>query len=207
MSALQVAVLARAAVPGAAKTRLIPRLGAERAAALQAHLTERALQRACASGADVTLWMDGVPDDSTKALARACNADLHVQPEGDLGTRMHAALVHAQQCDRIGIVIGTDCPAQGSEDIVRAGMLLASHDVVLQPALDGGYVLIGMREPQRDLFSRIDWGTDKVLDTTRQRLQTLGLRYVELNPLPDLDRPEDLELALQNGWLDCGTWS
>jgi hypothetical protein len=207
MSALQVAVLARAAVPGTAKTRLIPRLGAERAAALQAHLTERAVQRAHASGADVVLWFDGVPDQSTLELARACNADLHVQPEGDLGTRMHTALVYAQQCNRIGIVIGTDCPAQQPADIVQAGMLLASHDAVLQPALDGGYVLIGMREPQRDLFSRIDWGTDTVLDTTRQCLQTLGLRYAELNPLPDLDRPDDLELALRNGWLDRGTWS
>ena len=207
MSALQVAVLARAAVPGAAKTRLIPRLGAERAAALQTHLTERALQRGRASGADVVLWFDGVPDESTLELARACDAELYVQPEGDLGTRMHAAVVHAQQCHRIGIVIGTDCPAQQPAVIVQAGLLLASHDVVLQPALDGGYVLIGMREPQRDLFSRIDWGTDTVLDTTRQRLQTLGLRYAELNPLPDLDRPDDLELALRNGWLDRGTWS
>jgi uncharacterized protein len=207
MSALQVAVLARAAVPGAAKTRLIPRLGAERAAALQAHLTERALQRARASDADVVLWFDGVPDESTLELARACNAELRAQPDGDLGTRMHAALVHAQQCHRIGIVIGTDCPAQQPEDIVRAGMLLASHDVVLQPALDGGYVLIGMRQPQHDLFSGIDWGTHTVLDTTRQRLQTLGLRHAEMKPLPDLDRPDDLDLALRNGWLERGTWS
>lgn len=207
MPALQVAVLARAAVPGAAKTRLIPRLGAERAAALQAHLTERALQRARASGADIVLWIDGVPDAATLELARRSGVDVRVQPEGDLGHRMHAALIHAQQCDRIGIVIGTDCPAQEPEHIVQAGMLLASHDVVLQPALDGGYVLIGMREPQRDLFSLIDWGTDKVLDTTRQRLLTLGLQYAELSPLPDLDRPDDMEFALRSGWLDRGTWS
>lgn len=207
MSALQVAVLARAAVPGAAKTRLIPRLGAERAASLQAHLTERALQRAHACGADVVLWIDGVPDEATLELARRWDADLLVQPEGDLGHRMHAALVHAQQRHRIGIVIGTDCPAQRPDDLVQAGMLLADHDVVLQPALDGGYVLIGMREPRRDLFSRMDWGSDTVLDVTRQRLLTLGLRFAELNPLPDLDRPDDMELALQSGWLDRGTWS
>jgi len=207
MPPLQVAVLARAAVPGAVKTRLIPRLSAERAASLQTHLTERALQRALASGADVVLWIDGGPDASTQALAQRTGADLRAQPEGDLGHRMHAALVHAQQCHRTGIVIGTDCPAQRPEDIVQAGMLLAAHDVVLQPAMDGGYVLIGMREPRRDLFSDIEWGTDMVLDATRQRLVNLGLLYAELPALPDLDRPDDLEFAIQSGWLDRGTWS
>ena len=178
MSALQVAVLARAAVPGAAKTRLIPRLGAERAAALQAHLTELALQRARASGADVVLWFDGVTDEShagTCAIHGMPN--VRVQPEGDLGTRMLAALVHAQQCDRIGIVIGTDCPAQQSDDLLKAGMLLASHEVVLQPALDGGYVLIGMREPHaRTLLRGYRLGHGQsARQRHAQRMRALGL--------------------------------
>jgi uncharacterized protein len=207
MPGLQVAVLARAAVPGAAKTRLIPTVGAEGAAALQAHLTELALRRACASRAQVVLWLAGVADDSLLRLARELGVEVRPQPAGDLGDRMLAALRHAQACDRRGIVIGTDCPAQTSADLEHAGALLTEYDVVLQPALDGGYVLIGMAQPHHEIFAAMPWGSDAVLATTRERTRSLGLCHTELRTLPDLDRPEDIALALENGWIERGAWA
>jgi rSAM/selenodomain-associated transferase 1 len=203
----QVAVLARAPVPGRAKTRLIPRLGAERAAALQAHLTELALQRACESGAPVALWISGPVDAHTAELARRCGAELHEQPEGDLGIRMLAAAVHAHRTERSSIIIGTDCPAQRPDDLRQARDRLETSDVVLQPALDGGYVLIGMNRPHPELFLDMPWGSDAVLDNTRRRCAEHRLTLSELHALPDLDRPDDLDLAIATGLLEGTLWS
>lgn len=202
----QVAVLARAPVPGQAKTRLIPRLGAAAAARLQAALTERALRRARATGADVVLWVAG---DSTELapLAQRHGARLHDQPPGDLGARMLAAVAHARAANRACIVIGTDCPAQSPDDLESAAALLVDHDVVLQPALDGGYVLIALREPWAELFRNVAWGGPTVFETTLQRVQSLSLRCVELRPLPDLDDAHDLQLALDNGWISSTDWN
>lgn len=198
----QVAILARAAVPGAAKTRLVPRIGFERAAALQAHLTELALQRVHDAGAACRLWVAGPIDNATSRLADRYGAELRVQPDGDLGDRMLAALLDAQARGLRGLVIGTDCPAQRPEHLVEACRLLETHDVVLQPALDGGYVLIGATPPHAELFRDIRWGSDTVLAATRARCAALGWRCAELQPLPDLDRPDDMDLALARGWID-----
>jgi hypothetical protein len=207
MRGLQVAVLARAAIPGAAKTRLIPAVGAEAAAALQAHLTELALRRACATQQPVVLWLAGAADPSVTRLARELGVEVRPQPDGDLGDRMLAALRHAEACDRNGIVIGTDCPAQSEADIQHAGALLAEVDVVLQPAHDGGYVMIGMARPCPEVFAEMPWGSDAVLAQTRERIRALGLRHAELPALPDLDRPEDIEVALARGWIERGAWA
>jgi rSAM/selenodomain-associated transferase 1 len=203
---VQIAVLARAAVPGAAKTRLIPALGATGAAALQAHLTRLALQRACTLGVAVVLWLDGDPDDELLPLVRSLGVELRSQPPGDLGTRMLAALHGASDAGCAGLVIGTDCPAQRSEDLARAAALLRDHAVVLQPAHDGGYVLIGMRQPEPRLFTAMPWGSDAVLATTRARLRDAGLTWAELRPLPDVDRPDDVAQAVRAGWLPQGAW-
>jgi len=206
MTRLQVAVLARAPVPGEAKTRLIPRLGADGAARLQAVLTARALQRARDSGAEIVLWVAG-DVQSLAPLAQRHGAALCAQPPGDLGVRMLAAFEHAHAAGRRCVVIGTDCPAQQPGDLQRAGMLLDDHDVVLQPALDGGYVLIALREPRARLFDDIAWGGATVLAATRQRVQSLSLRCVELPPLPDLDDAQDLQMALDNGWIAETDWN
>jgi rSAM/selenodomain-associated transferase 1 len=207
MPGTQVAVLARAAIPGAAKTRLIAAVGAAGAAALQAHLTELALRRACATQHQVLLWLAGTPGPAVVRLAHELDVEIRPQPDGDLGDRMLAALWHAEACDRRGIVIGTDCPAQSEADIEHAGALLAEYDVVLQPALDGGYVMIGMARPHPEVFAEIPWGTDAVLAKTRERIRALGLRHAELRALPDLDRPEDIAVALEHGWIERGAWA
>ena len=187
-----VAVLAKAPIAGFAKTRLIPVLGADGAAHLQASLIERALATACAARiGPVTLW--ATPDESHPAL-QAISARFDValtrQCDGDLGARMLAALAAATGP---ALVIGTDCPVLTSEHLCTAAdVLRRGTDVVVLPAEDGGYVLIGARVPQPALFSDMRWSTPRVMDETRHRLRAFGLTWQEPVTLWDLDLPEDI---------------
>jgi rSAM/selenodomain-associated transferase 1 len=188
-----IAILAKAPVPGFAKTRLIPALGAERAALLQARLIERAAATASRSSVGpVTLW--AAPDASDalfQALRVRSGMTLTRQSEGDLGTRMHTAIAAA---NGPALVIGTDCAALTSDHLRSAADILCrGTDAVILPAEDGGYVLIGMRAPQAAIFERMGWGTARVLGETRRRLQHLGLTWQEPAMLWDVDLPADLE--------------
>src|SRR5512145_2581806 len=179
---VEIAVFARTPVAGQAKTRLIPRLGAEGAARLQRQLIERALARAQAlSGARVTLWTTGADDDAaTFRLAGAAGARVRVQRGEDLGARMAAAFAETLDGRHPMLLIGTDCPAQTVDDLRAALAALDAADAVVQPAEDGGYVMIGMKNPHPGLFERIAWGSDTVLVDTRQRARELGVRLAEL---------------------------
>jgi uncharacterized protein len=186
------AILAKAPVAGSVKTRLIPALGADGAAALHARLIERTVATACAAAVGpVTLWVTpAAPHACFAALASVFPIALAAQPEGDLGARM---LAPCQTAAGPAIVIGTDCPALTPSHLREAAdMLRAGSDVVIIPAEDGGYVLIGSRRPQPRLFDAMTWSTDQVMAQTRQRLAQAGLTWRELPPLWDVDRPEDL---------------
>jgi len=104
---------------------------------------------------------------------------------------MLAAFAGAEQ-DQPTVIIGTDCPGLDAPALTAALSALQTHDVVLGPALDGGYYLIGMNRPCAALFGGMAWGTDTVLSTTRQRLTDQHLSWHELPGLPDVDRPADL---------------
>jgi rSAM/selenodomain-associated transferase 1 len=187
-----ITILAKAPLPGFAKTRLAPVLGEDGAAALQERLTARAVAAACdAATGPVTLW--ATPDTSHQsfhALAQRHAITLRPQPEGDLGARMLTAIeMAAGAC----LVVGTDCPAIGAGELRSAAAHLRSGiDAVLIPASDGGYVLIGLRQPQPALFRDMPWGRDCVAAETRRRMAHLGLSWREPARLWDIDRPEDL---------------
>jgi len=183
-----IAVLAKAPVPGFVKTRLIPTIGAHAAAVLQERLTERAVQTAIAADiGPVTLWCTpDVSHGSFRDLAARFPIRLAQQPEGDLGARMVAAL------QKGGVLIGSDCAAFTAEHLREAAGALNEADVVVTPAEDGGYVLIGMRAPQPELFAGLAWGAPSVLAETRKRIAALNLRAVELAVLWDVDTEEDL---------------
>ena len=189
-----IVVFAKAPVPGDVKTRLIPALGAEAAAALHKALTERVLQTALASGADVVLA--GAPD-ATHTFFETCAAKFGIGITaqlcgGDLGTRMLHALDNAlESCSRV-VIVGADCPAFTPAHLIQAIDQLVTHDVVLTPADDGGYVLIGARRIDATMFDGIDWGTGAVLAQQRERLRDIGLSWHEMEPLWDVDRPADL---------------
>jgi uncharacterized protein len=189
-------LFARWPAPGLTKTRLIPKLGAIGAAQLAKQLTEYAARLAkqlvcaatvCSTGAscaDMTQWL-GLPSVP--------------QVDGDLGARMQAAFAHifAKGARRI-ILMGSDCPGL-TADILRAGFAaLEQHDVVLGPAADGGYYLIGLREPQPQLFDAMQWSHADVLRDTLARLGTLT--YALLPRLHDIDTPDDL-VHLPHGFL------
>lgn len=192
----RVIVFARAPEPGVAKTRLIPLLGAERAAALQRILTERAISTALAAGiGPVELWC--APSALHPLLVRC--AEHHAigvasQCDGDLGARMLHAVVTALAVAPRVIIIGTDCPVLTAGDLRHAAAALADgNDAVLVPAEDGGYALIGLKWWDARLFTDIEWGTDRVMAATRERLAALAWRWHELPPAWDIDRPADFE--------------
>jgi uncharacterized protein len=191
-SPVAVAILAKAPIPGLAKTRLIPAIGAHAAAVLAERLIERAVETALAADiGPVTLWCAPDTDHAAfRELAARHRFALRPQPAGDLGVRMAAAMLAVSGPV---LVIGSDCPpltARHLRDAARA--LQDSADVVLIPAEDGGYVLIGARAAQLALFSGIVWGTATVLDETRRRIAALNLHAVELETLWDVDTENDL---------------
>ena len=186
-----IAILAKAPIPGLAKTRLIPTIGAHAAAVLQERLTERAVATALAAAiGPVTLWC--APDPSHAAFRELVGPHkiaLKRQPDGDLGVRMLAAMAGVGPT----LVIGADCPAFTAAHLrAAADALHGGAEVVLTPAEDGGYVLIGAHKPHAALFSGMVWSTDTVLAETRARIAALGLRSVELPALWDVDTENDL---------------
>jgi rSAM/selenodomain-associated transferase 2/rSAM/selenodomain-associated transferase 1 len=189
-----VAVMARAPVAGQAKTRLAPLLGPSGAARAQRRFTRRMLATARAASPFVpTLWC--APDTAHvffRALERS-GLVREAQAAGDLGARMlHVMTRHlAQQPDLPVLLTGTDCPVLSPGHLHAAALALRDHDVVLVPAEDGGYVLIGMRRVVPEVFDGIDWSTPQVMAQTRERLRACGASWHELPALWDVDEPQD----------------
>lgn len=185
-----IAILAKAPIPGFAKTRLIPAIGAHAAAVLQERLTERTVATAVAARVGrVTLWCaQDASHGSFRDLAGRFAITLRRQPQGDLGSRMLAAFDGGA-----ALVIGTDCPALTPQHLRDASAALDGAALVLIPAEDGGYVLIGARRPHPELFSGMAWSTATVVAETRKRIASLGLTSIELSPLWDVDSEGDLD--------------
>lgn len=201
-----VGVFARAPVAGEAKTRLIPVLGEEAAAELHGLLVRRALATAKAAGVgEVTLWCS--PDAGHPFFAR-CASDfgvpLRVQSGGHLGERMASALAAMLGEHGRALLIGSDCPSLKPDDLREAVRSLATHEVVLQPAEDGGYVMVGLAQPVPSLFEGIRWGEASVMKDSRARLRAAKLRWRELPLRWDVDRPEDYRRLVETGLLGEG---
>lgn len=194
--------MAKAPVAGLAKTRLIPALGADGAAALAGRMLRHAVGEALAAGlGPVTLR--GAPDLSHPAFtgfAREPRLTLQAQGDGDLGARMRRAFEQALEVHDRAVLIGTDAPDLDAAVLRAAADALASHDAVFVPAHDGGYALIGLRRAAPRLFEAMPWSTAQVMPTTRERLRELGLRWSELPALHDIDEPADLVHLAGRGW-------
>ena len=191
---VQVAVLAKAPIPGLAKTRLIPALGAQGAAQLQRNMTRRTIRLALDAGLGaVTIWCaPHARHPFFRSLGKTVGVECLVQASGDLGDRMHTAFrLHCTQGPLL--LIGTDCPPLTASHLRQAARaLVQGEDAVFFPAEDGGYVLVGLRQPQPELFRDIAWSTSSVMAETRERARAAGLLIREYDPLWDIDVPADL---------------
>ena len=189
-------IFAKAPRAGFVKTRLIPALGAEGAAALARHMLGHTLDQALAAGVQtVELCMSPGPSDPAwqgvvlpTAVARSDQGD------GDLGARMNRAMKRSLALRQgPALVIGTDCPALTAAKLREAAHQLEQHDAVLIPAADGGYVLIGLQAACPALFTGMAWSTTGVAAETLSRMASLGLRVWQGPTLHDIDLPTDLE--------------
>jgi rSAM/selenodomain-associated transferase 2/rSAM/selenodomain-associated transferase 1 len=206
----QLFLFARFPTPGTVKTRLIPTLGAEGAARLARRLTEHAVAMARAArledGIAVTMCCTGGRRQDFRAWL---GNNLHFldQASGNIGERMRRAFEEAfANGASNALAVGTDLPGISTDILRHAANALNDHDVVLGPAADGGYYLIGMKRYRPELFAGINWSTEHVAQQTRAVIERLSLTLAELPQLSDVDRPEDLEPLRDNpGFIDVFT--
>jgi len=189
-------VLLKAARPGEVKTRLAREIGSGAAVRLYRQLAERTIAAARGTGWPVSVWY--APADAGPEMAAWLGkpARYRPQPDGDLGHRMRAAADGPP--DTHVVVIGADCSRMSTDLLHQAAAALERSAVVLGPALDGGYYLLGGRRPLPDLFTGIVWSTDRVLADTRRRLERAGVTWEELETMSDVDTAAD---ARATGWL------
>jgi len=191
-----VVVFGREPAAGEVKTRLAAGIGGPAAARVYAVILEHSLEGAVDSGARVVLSLAAAPSGE---WARRIVCSIEVQGTGVLGDRMKDAFERrfSEGEERV-IIIGSDCPMITPEHLQAAADALAERDVVLGPAVDGGYWLVGQRCPGVDLFSDIPWSSHDTLETTRRRLAAIGAGWAEIEELRDIDTREDLEAVLDD---------
>ena len=195
-------IFTRYPTPGKVKTRLIPAVGAVGAALLHRSMTAQVIDRARVLSRNlpvtIAVHFDG---DNYQQMSDWLGTDLAYQSQGDgdVGARMARSFAAVCQPNSAVILIGTDCPELTTAILAQAFELLQSgRDLVLGGAVDGGYYLIGMGDYHSELFSNIDWSTDRVLSQTVAIAYHLNLSVGYLPTLTDIDRPEDLPILTQN---------
>jgi len=190
-----VGVFAKFPEPGRAKTRLIPALGPQGAAALHAKMVNHTLDRVGElrrlRDPEVRVWVAGA---QVEAFASRFETEFTCEPQidGDLGHKMLGAFSRMLRRADAAVIVGTDCPDISSGLLNTAFDALRQVDVVLGPADDGGYYLIGLTRPVPSLFEDMEWSTASVLEQTIQRAEALGLSARLLPKLSDVDHPEDI---------------
>lgn len=206
-----VIVFAREPVAGAAKTRLIPYLGAAAAAQLADAFIRDALAKAARLGGCRLVIAGSSPRASFSSgyfsnLGRRYGAELVDQGSGDLGRRMARVLRRYAQPPG-AILFGTDTPSLPAAFLRQNMIALRDTPLVIAPALDGGYYLVGVCGPVPDIFRGIAWGGARVMEQTLRRVHGLGLRYRFGRWWYDVDRAADLEFLandLARGWCARG---
>jgi hypothetical protein len=204
-------IFAKAPIPGQVKTRLCPPLTPDEAATLHGSFVLDTLERTKTATTTFKLSLDrylACAPSSTHVFFRIMEERQGVrlidQVGDDLGARMHQAFetLFAREYQH-GLIVGTDTPSLPLERYEQAVTLLESSDLVLGPALDGGYYLIGLNRLTPELFTDIPWSTEQVLALTQQKAHTLGLKTSLLAPWRDVDTISDLEALIESGVADA----
>ncbi len=193
-----VAIMAKHPVPGLAKTRLASTTGELFAARLaEAFLRDLSARLSSTANQLLLAFTPGTPESRQffQDVATPSGSLTWQQPEGTLGHRLASLVDHAfSQLDaKQVVIIGSDSPTLPTSMVEQAFQQLADHDVVLSPAADGGYVLIGFSRPLSSVFENIAWSTSRVLEQTRDQLQSAGASWLELPGWYDVDSAADLD--------------
>jgi rSAM/selenodomain-associated transferase 1 len=196
-SRTKLVIFLKAPRAGSVKTRLAAGIGAAAALAAYRRITQHLLANLNGlAGMEIRFSPDDAEVDVQEWLGQGF--EYHPQGKGDLGEKLHRTFDESfsQGFARI-LAIGSDCPFVTRSDIEVAWASLASHDVVIGPASDGGYWLIGLSGAQPGLFENIPWSTEKVLESTLQRIQAAGLSYARLRELCDIDTQSDWQRYIE----------
>ena len=194
-----VLVFQRNEVLGKVKTRLAAGVGEEQAMEIYRYLLNKTYLALKEITVPVTTYFsEFIPENPIHSAENK-----QVQVGGDLGERMRNAFVaHLESGMEKVVLIGTDCPSLEGTHLVQAFEALEHSDLVLGPARDGGYYLIGMKRRADFLFEGITWSSELVLSQTLTLAAEQGLRSSLLPILEDIDSPEDWErYCSQNGDL------
>ncbi len=195
MKPARIVILAKAPLPGQAKTRLSPALGIEGAANLAKELLRHCVSEALAADiGPVELCV-------TPSVHHAIWSDIALpeplqwseQGTGDLGERMARATQRVVARGESVLLIGTDCPDLTAVKLRQAAQLLTDYQACMVPVSDGGYALLGLQQYHPSLFVHMPWSTDTVASLTRQRLFDQGIELQTLPMLHDIDEPSDLQ--------------
>ncbi|CAA9499902.1 MAG: hypothetical protein AVDCRST_MAG31-311 [uncultured Sphingomonas sp.] len=193
MPPTRIVIFAKAPVPGAAKTRLIPALGQEGAARLAAQmLTETTAAAVAADLGEPELCATPAPGSPEWAPVRPAGVRMTDQGPGDLGERLARATDRVLAAGERVLLIGSDCPELDATRLRAAAAALDRHDAVIHPAHDGGYALLGLTRFDPLLFSDIPWSTPSVAAETIARIRALGWSLHVGDTLRDIDEPKDL---------------
>jgi rSAM/selenodomain-associated transferase 1 len=188
-------------VYGRVKTRLAADLGNEQALSIYRQLLAHTRTQALACAAERLLFYSDTIDEPDEWPVAFFSK--HLQQGSDLGARMAHALGQALAGGERAVLIGSDIPGLTAGILTQAFDLLDTHDFVLGPAADGGYYLIGMRQPAAAVFENITWSTPTVLQATLERIQALGGSCGLLPTLSDIDTAADWQ-AWQAGINEAG---
>ena len=195
MKPTRIIIFAKAPQAGFAKTRLIPALGAERAAELARQMLFDTLREALA--ADIGPVELCVTPEINQAAWQGIHLpkgiEIFAQGEGDLGARLAHAAERALKSAGPVLLIGTDCVELSSGLLQEAAQALQEHDAIIHCTEDGGYALLGLNRFEPSLFSDMPWSTDVVASTTIVRIRKLGWSILVGQTLHDVDEPEDLK--------------
>lgn len=190
-----VAIFCKAPILGNVKTRLAADVGPKQATKIYRALAEHVVWNVRHAGLPTVLFID--KEQTAEAFHNWLGGDLEVQTGGDLGEKMLNA---TQTIIKAGykrvIIVGTDSPYLDTQIVHDAAVQLEKFDVVLGPAVDGGYYLIGMSGLHPELFENMKWSTDRVLEDTTQRAKESNLTVHLLKTLIDIDTKEDLDTVL-----------
>lgn len=192
-------VFARTPVAGQVKTRLIPAVGKQQATAIYTSLLSKTLATAQrADFSQVEVWISGnMSHPFLRNIQKRYGYRLFQQRGPHLGLRMYHAMRHALRRHHQVVLVGCDCSGLTVADLNKAQQYLLSNELVLGPADDGGYYLIGLSRITTALFEDIHWGSHRVLHETLTKVEQLGWRYVTLDSRRDIDSSRDLACLFQ----------